>query len=302
MISVDVVSNEPAILGECPLWSIAEQVLYWVDIDGHAVHRLDPSTGVDEHRPVGARPGSIALTSEPGKLLLAREHEVVWLDWPTGHITPWLSLEEPNVGIRMNDGRTDPAGRFIVGSMFENTRALKTVGTLHQIEGDGTVRELRTGVGTANGLGFDAERELMYFADTPTLTVVQWDYDITTGQPTSERRFFDYETVDGKPDGACVDADGCYWSASVYGWAVIRITPDGEVDRRIELPVEKPSMPAFGGSSLDTLFVTTIGAGGTVPSEPGRNGVAPGSLLAIDLSSTGISGLPEVPFAGTAPE
>lgn len=298
MVSVDVAVAEPAILGECPVWAPDEGVLYWEDIDGKSIHRLDPSTGVDEQRTLPGRPGSFALTAQPGLLLVATEHELVWFDWPSGTVTPWLDLEEAGVGIRMNDGRTDPAGRFWVGSMFEDTKAGKAVGSLHRIEADGTTTVMRSGVGTANGLGFDPDRSRMYFADTPTLSVVMWDYDAETGEPTNEREFFDYETVEGKPDGACVDADGCYWSASVYGWAVTRVTPDGVVDRRIDLPVAKPSMPAFGGTNLDTLFVTSIGAGGTVPSEPGRDGVAPGALLAIDLSGEGITGRLDAPFAG----
>lgn len=301
MVSVDVAVADPAILGECPLWSDAEQVLYWIDIDGRAIHRLDPSTGVDEQRALPGRPGSLALTGQTGTLLVATEHEIVWFDWASGSVTPWLELEPAGAGIRMNDGRTDPAGRFIVGTMFEDTKAGKTVGSLHRIDASGEHEVLRTGVGTANGLGFDPDRNRMYFADTPTLSVICWHYDLDTGERTDERQFFDYETVDGKPDGACVDSDGCYWSASVYGWAVTRITPDGTVDRRIELPVAKPSMPAFGGPDLDTLFVTTIGAGGTVPSEPGRNGVEPGALLAVDLSAEGITGRLDAPFAGSPP-
>lgn len=297
MVQVEVAVAEPAMLGECPLWSPEEDRLYWIDIDGRAVHRYDPSSGSDEVCPLPARPGSLARTDRPGRLLVATEHELVWLDFASGTVTRWLTVEQAGVGIRLNDGRTDPAGRFVVGSMFENTRAGKTVGSLHRIDASGAHEVLRTGIGTANGLGFDDARGRMYFADTPTLEVLCWDYDAETGERTDERIFFDYTTIDGKADGACVDVDGCYWSASVYGWAVTRITPDGVVDRRIDVPVEKPTMPAFGGPNLDTLFVTSIGASG----EPGRDGVAPGALLAIDLSGEAMQGLVDEPFAGSPP-
>ena len=298
MAIVEVAVAEPADLGECPLWSPEESLLYWIDIDGRAIHRYDPSSGADEVCALPGRPGSIARTAEAGRLLVATEHQVVWLDFVTGAVTPWLELEPAGAGIRMNDGRTDPAGRFVVGSMFEDTRAAKTVGSLHRIEPDGTHEVLRTGIGTANGLGFDTERGRMYFADTPTVEVICWQYDSATGARRDERLFFDYSTINGKPDGACVDADGCYWSASVYGWAVTRITPDGVVDRRIDVPVEKPSMPAFGGPNLDTLYVTSIGGS----SESGRDGVEPGALLAIDLSAENIHGVIDAPFAGTPPD
>ncbi|GJM38953.1 MAG: hypothetical protein DHS20C19_23200 [Acidimicrobiales bacterium] len=273
-------------LGECPIWSEAEQVLYWVDIDGHAVHRYDPATGVDEQRGVGARPGAVALTAEPGRLLLAIEHRITWLDWPSGEVTPWLDVEEPGRN-RFNDGRTDPAGRLVIGTMWPDTKARRRTGAVYSIEGDGTVTPLLSEIGVPNGTAFDPERGVMYFADTANQIVVVADYDLETGRRSNAREFLDYRDLAGKPDGACLDADGCYWSASVYGWAVIRVTPDGVVDRRVELPVAKPSMPAFGGADLSTLYVTTIGDAGSAPSEPGRDGFTPGDLLAIDLDVQG---------------
>lgn len=299
MSEIDVVVAEPAELGEGPVWSDAEQVLYWVDIDGCAVHRFDPSTGVDEHCATPARPGSLALTERAGTLLVATEHEVVWLNWATGETTPFIRLEEAGVGIRLNDGRTDPAGRFIVGSMFEDTRANKNVGSLHQIEASGSTRTLCENVGVSNGCAFDQNRGLMYWADTPTQKVIAWDYDLDTGEQRNERVFFDYSTVEGKPDGACVDADGFYWSASVRGWALTRVSPDGVVERRIDLPVELPTMPCFGGPNLDTLFVTSINSGDDDETSIARRaGVAAGALLAIDLSAEGIQGQLDRPFAG----
>lgn len=294
---IDYVS-EPALLGECPVWSIAEQVLYWEDIDGKAIHRYDPSTGVAEQRSLPGRPGSFALTETPGLLIVGTEHELVWLDWTSGSVTPWVPLEPAGTGNRLNDGRCDPEGRFVIGSMYEDTTAQRSSGTLHRLGADGSALTMRTGIGVSNGIAFDAARRRMYFADTPTETVLMWDYDADSGDFTNERVFFDYTTIEGLPDGACVDADGCYWSASVYGWAITRITPDGVVDRRIDVPVRKPSMPAFGGPDLSTLYITTIGDGGSVTPEPGENGENAGALLAIDV---GVQGVPEPVFAGSPP-
>jgi len=302
MSTTEVVVAEPAELGEGPVWSAAEHVLYWVDIDGKAVHRYDPSTGTDDHRSLPGRPGSLALTAEPGKLLVSTEHEVVWFDWATGSTLPFVVLEQEGARIRMNDGRTDPAGRFIVGTMFEDTKAAKFVGSLHCVEADGSAVALRRAVGTSNGCAFDPERQLMYWADTPTQQVLAWDYDADTGERRNERVFFDYSTVEGKPDGACVDADGFYWSASVRGWALTRVAPDGTVERRIELPVELPTMPCFGGPNLDTLYITSINSGtDDDESVRRRKGVKAGALLAIDMSSEGIQGVTDAPFAGSHP-
>ena len=106
--------------------------------------------------------------------------------------------------------------------------------------------------------------------------------------------FLDFADLPGRPDGACVDADGCYWIACVYGWAVLRVTPEGEIDRRIDLPVEIPTMPAFGGPDMATLFVTSIGERGSRPGAPGQRDA--GGLFAIE---TGVRGLVEPRFGAT---
>jgi sugar lactone lactonase YvrE len=131
----------------------------------------------------------------------------------------------------------------------------------------------------------------MYFADTSRRTVWAYDFDPDDGRPSNERVFVDFSTLPGRPDGACVDADGGYWIACVYGWAVARVTPDGRVDRLIEVPVEKPSMPAFGGRDMTTVFVTSIRRG--VADEPRQ--LDAGGLFAFDA---GVRGLPEHVFAG----
>jgi sugar lactone lactonase YvrE len=128
----------------------------------------------------------------------------------------------------------------------------------------------------------------MYWTDTQAQVIWAFDYDVHTGAASNRRAFFEAADLPGKPDGACVDADGCYWLACVYGWSVVRITPDGRVDRTIELPVEKPSMPAFAGPNLDTLVVTSISSGGRRPAAPGQPEA--GALLAVDV---GVTGLPE---------
>ncbi len=279
MAEIDFVVAEPAVLGECPVWSAAEGVLYWADIDGRAIHRYDPTSGLDEAAPLPGRPGSFALSASAERLLVALELRLVWFDRSTGVLDPWVDLEPPDRGNRSNDGRCDPAGRFVVGTMWPDTGDGLARGGLHRVGGDGTVETLEVGVGVPNGLAFDAARRRMYFADTPTRIIRLWDYDPDTGHRSGERVFFDYGDLPGKPDGACVDADGCYWSASVRGGAVIRITPEGTLDRRIELPVGAPTMPAFGGPDLTTLYVTSIGD----------------RLLALDA---GVAGIPEPTFDG----
>ena len=283
-------------LGECPLWSPTEARLYWEDIDGRAVHRFDPATGVDEVRAAPGRPGSLALTATPGRLLVAVEGRLSFLDWASGEWEDWIDLEPEGRGNRMNDGRCDPAGRFWVGTMFDPTSAEQATGSLYRIDADGRSTVTRTGIGVPNGLAFAPDGRTMYWADTHRDTVWAYDYDVDTGEARDERVFLDFSGLPGRPDGACIDEDGCYWIACVYGSAVLRVTPRGDVDRQFAVPTLKPTMPAFGGPSLSTLFITSIGGGGSHAVDPAQPSA--GDLFAIE---TGYRGIPEPHFAGDIP-
>ena len=283
-------------LGECPIWSPRDARLYWVDIDGRAIHRYDPATGLDDQRPTPGRPASLALTGMPGRLLVAIERRLAFFDWGSGSWLDWMALEPDGNGNRLNDGRCDPVGRFWVGSMFDPAEAGRATGLLHRVEGDRTAVVVRGAIGVANGLAFGPDGRTMYFADTHRDTVWAYDYDVGTGEATRERVFLDFAPLPGRPDGACVDEDGCYWIACVFGSMVIRVTPAGAIDRRIRVPVEKPTMPAFGGPALSTLFITTIGGGGSHRVDPTQPDA--GGLFAVEA---GVRGLPEPPFVGGQP-
>lgn len=288
---MDIVLDVGAKLGESPVWSPEEGLLYWVDIDGRAVHGFDPAHGEDTSWEVPGRPGALARTTDPSRLLVAVENGLVWIHLDSGAVTPWVTLEDPQPGVRLNDGRCDPAGRFWVGGMYDPTSARRYDAFLHRIEGDGSFTTVRSQVGCANGSAFSPDGRLMYWADTLDQTVWVYDYDLDSGEQRNERVFLDFATLPGKPDGACIDEDGCYWIACVGGSAVLRVTPHGVVDRRVGVPVLRPTMPAFGGSQLDTLFITSIG-----PRDPTSDGPGPhGAIFAFD---PGVRGLPEPRFAG----
>jgi sugar lactone lactonase YvrE len=146
-------------------------------------------------------------------------------------------------------------------------------------------------VGVANGLAFSPDERFMFFADTMRETVWRFDYDKDQGTIWNQQVFLNLKNMSGKPDGACIDTDGCYWLAHVYGWKVGRYTPEGKLDREIQLPFPKPSMCAFGGSKLDTLFITAIT---TFPESESGEGKYPGGLFAVN---PGVCGIPEPRFA-----
>lgn len=280
-------------LGECPLWSVEEGRLYWVDIDGRAVHRFDPATGTDEAVDLPGRPGSLALTATARELLVAMEGRLGFLSFDDASWRDWVELEPDGNGNRLNDGRCDPAGRFWVGTMHDPAAATEAMGSLYRVEADGTTAVMRTDIGVPNATAFSPDGRTMYFADTHRDVVWAYDYDVGTGLQTSERVFVDFADLPGRPDGACVDEDGGYWIACVYGSAVLRVTPDGQIDQRIDVPVLKPTMPAFGGPDRSTLFVTSIGGGGSHAVDPSQPEA--GGIFAVE---TRFRGLAETGFAG----
>ena len=294
-MSFEPVLDVGAKLGECPVWSPEQGLLYWVDIDGCAVHAFDPAAGTDRVWQLEVRPSTIALPDDPSRLLVAAENQLAWLDLESGDLSSWVTLEDPQEGVRLNDGRCDPAGRLWVGGMYVPTSAMRFDAFLHRVEADGTFATVRDKVGCANGLAFSPDGTVMYWADTLLNTVWAYDYDVAAGEQSNERVFLDFEPMPGRPDGACVDEDGCYWIACVGGGAVARITPRGDIDRVLEFPVVRPTMPVFGGPNLDTLFVTSIAARDPEADGPGAHG-------AIFAINPGVRGLPEPKFGGAPSE
>jgi sugar lactone lactonase YvrE len=190
-------------------------------------------------------------------------------------------------GMRFNDGRCDRQGRFWSGTMFMDMGAARAVGGLYRYSADeGLHGPVVTGLLTQNGLAWSPDGRTMYLSDSHPQRRVVWafDYDIDQGIPHNKRVFLDLTGQKGRPDGAAVDADGCYWTCANDAGLVQRFTPDGTLDREIALPMAKPSMCAFGGPQLDTLLVTSI--------DPGLGGDA-GSVV---LLRPGVQGVAETPF------
>jgi sugar lactone lactonase YvrE len=194
--------------------------------------------------------------------------------------------------MRFNDGRCDRQGRFWAGTMVQDAIDRQPAGRLYRYDAHaGLSAPVIDGLCTQNGLAWSPDGRTMYLSDSWTSERFIWafDYDIDDGMPSNRRLFANLHDYAGRPDGAAVDADGCYWTCANDAGLLLRFAPDGRLDRSIELPVSKPSMCAFGGSRLDTLFVASIQPAGNV-------GEHDGCVLMLD---PGVTGLPEPEFAGT---
>ena len=283
MNEVELLVDSGTLLGECPVWDVKENVLYWIDIDGHKINCYDPSSCNNETRKLPFKAGSLAIRKQGG-LLLAMSNGFYNYDFKNEILESRECDPEPDrKDNRLNDGRCDPEGRFWVGSMNDLRRIQgQYEGNLYCYHPDGECVSQNLPVGVANGLAFSPDERYMFFADTMRETVWRFDYDKDQGKILNQEVFLNLKNLSGKPDGACVDADGCYWLAHIYGWKVARYTPEGKLDREIQLPFPKPSMCAFGGSKLDTLFITSIS---TKPdSENGDNKYSGGLAMSTDQS------------------
>lgn len=291
-----------AILGESPVWSSDEQVLWWLDIKAPALHRHDPASGRNDNWPLPQEIGSIVLRAGGGLVAGMRDgFAFLSLEGDDVHLD-WIGDPEPDrPESRLNDGRVDRQGRYWAGSMHDPAgppthyfeRA--PVGAFYRLDGDGAIHRMIEGVLVSNGLCWSPDGRTMYAADSPTRTIRAWDYDTATGDIANPRVFAQIPDAPGRgtPDGAIVDAEGGVWTAEFRGGRVTRFAPDGTEDRMIAMPVSRPTCPMFGGPDLRTLYVTSAKIM-LSPEELAGEPLA-GALFALDA---GVAGLPEAAFPG----
>jgi sugar lactone lactonase YvrE len=257
--TIEIFHDQPMLVGECPLWCAEENSLYWIDIPRCMVHRKNAQS--HEHRswPLPSEPGCIALHSNGG-LIVAMRSGIAVLDTDSGQVSMLVAAPYDLNTMRFNDGRCDPKGRFWMGTMYEPRDQAK--GQLYCFE-KGKLTERGSPVTVSNGLAFSHDGQSLYHADTTAHSVYRYEFDLEHGN-LSERQLFQSfssdrsaATYSGRPDGAAVDSEGAYWVAMFEGARLLRYGPDGSLLREVALPVRCPTMIAFGGSDLRTLFITS---------------------------------------------
>jgi L-arabinonolactonase len=287
---IEVLVDVKTTLGEGPLWDVEEQRLYWIDSFDGRIFRCTADGRELRAWDVPQKIGSLCLRRSGGAIVsLARGLHV--LDFKTGDASLICDPEPDRPNNRLNDGKVDKHGRFIVGSM--DTMEEGPNGALYRLDPDLTVTTLETGIIVSNGPCWSPDGNTFYFTDTWSGEISAYDYDQKTGTVRNKRGLCRMMDNVGAFDGATVDAEGYVWSAHVYAGRIVRYTPEGDVDRVIDMPVKKVTSVMFGGPELDILFVTSM-AKPPLPRFPG-DGVLRGSLFAIhDL---GLRGVPELRFA-----
>ena len=279
-------------VGESPLWDAARRALWWVDIEACAIRRLDLADAALQSWTLPERVACVALHADGG-LVAALETRIVHAaPAEAGAITlaTLATARHERAEMRFNDGRCDRAGRFWVGSMVRDMGANVAAGRMYRLDEHGLAPLHIDDLYTPNGLAFDPDGRGVWWSDSHPLSQCVWHALLADDGTVGKRRLvIDMHDLPGRPDGAAMDVDGGYWICANDGGRIVRLTPDGRVDRSIAVPVSKPSMCSFGGDALDTLYVTSI-----QPAQPQGDDVElAGEVFAL---RPGTQGIAETPF------
>lgn len=247
---INTIYDQQCGLGEGAYWNAQEQRLYWVDIKLMRIHCYQPATKEFNHWQL---PGIVGCLSPcvNGGLIIGFEDKIAHFDTSNSKLK---ILFDSKSGIRMNDGLTDPAGRFWVGQADDD---FKQRGKLFRYDPNGQCQVMEEGLDISNGLDWDLERQLFYLADSPQRIIHVFDYDHEHGAIANRRLFIQFTENDGYPDGFILDSEKHIWCCMWDGHKIVRVSPEGRVVRTIEMPVQRPTKCGFGGADLRTLYVTS---------------------------------------------
>ena len=287
--SVECVVNARDQLGETPLWCPRSRRVWWIDIERPKLQSVDPASGRHEVFSFDSTfLGSLALHAAGG-FLVALDNTLHRFDPTTGQKERIAQVEPTSAGTRLNDGRCDSNGRFWVGTM--DAAIERPLGSFYRVDAPGETTRLFGDIIVTNSVAISPDSRTLYMSDTRRFVLWAFDLDVGDGVLSNRRVFADYTTTSGRPDGACVDSEGCLWNAVFAGRRVMRYTPVGSIDRVIELPVTNPTCICFGDADLSTLYISTA----TKMIEPGvlAQETLAGALLACRV---GVKGLPEAMF------
>ena len=277
----ELIADYQCHVGEGVLWHPLEKQIYWLDIPRGLIFRFNPVTNQHQICYEGEPVGGMTLQADGALLLfMAKGAVAIWRGGKLEYVIDEIPEERES---RFNDVIADPIGRVFCGTMSTRER----LGRLYRLDTDGSITIVLAGVGTPNGMGFTPDRQQMYFSDShaDVRRIYLFDYNRESGALSNRRIFVELPPGQGVADGMTVDAEGYVWSARWDGGVLVRFTPQGVEERRIEFPARKVSCVTFGGEDLTDIYVTT--AGGHNKSEEGAGA---GALFRLRL---GIRGVPE---------
>jgi L-arabinonolactonase len=257
-----LVSPLRGVFGESATWDSVRSGIWWVDMHGHSiVFTHTDGTSRFWKTPGPSLPWARAVVlHENGGLIVALSDKLAYFDPATGVFKALdIKLKLPG-GHLFNDAIVDPEGRLIIGTMLPG-RGDDGSAKFYCIDNDLSVSILVDGLNTTNGLGFSPDGATLYYSDSCASVRNVWaaSYQPAAGAISAARLFVEFGSLPGKPDGAAIDSEGYYWSAAMASPWLHRFAPNGKLDQSIQLPIDTPTKPAFGGDDMKTLYVTSGG-------------------------------------------
>jgi len=252
-MSPKCISPAGALLGEGVVWMPEEEAVYWVDIKGKIVHRHQTNSAERTSWPMPEEIGCM-IPRVSGGFVAGLQSGLAFCDLKSGDLQPLGGPETDIPGNRINDGKADAQGRIWVGTM--DNAETEATGSLYRVDADGGQHRMDTDYVITNGPAFSPDGATLYHTDTLKKTIYAFDLD-ASGDISNKRVHIVLPDGVGWPDGMTVDAEGGLWLAHFGGWRVSRFLPDGTLDQVIEMPVGQITNVAFGGTALDTLYITT---------------------------------------------
>ncbi len=286
-MKISVLDDARCHLGEGPVWDAVNEALYWVDSYGPTLYRNHFASGRTRSWPLpGNAVGSLAVR-EQGGLILAMDQGLFAFDPDSAALESIAQPLAADGGLRLNDGKVDPFGSFVTGAMNIDHRQHRNC-SMYRLSPELELSEILDGFGCFNGPCFSADGGLLYVTGRDERAIEVFDYGVEQ-RPHNGRVLLD----NCNPDGATVDAEGYVWSAQWDDACIIRIAPDGVIDKRLEFPGQVVSSVMFGGPKLDLIYVTT-----TSGEVQGVTPVAETAGRVLVVSGAGYRGRAEPLFKG----
>ncbi|XP_017296408.1 regucalcin isoform X1 [Kryptolebias marmoratus] len=296
-VKVECVVKMNTLIGEGPVWEESDQMLLFVDIAGQKIHRWSPATNQIQSMETGDTVG-FAVPRRSGGYVAGVGRSIVAVDWSAQMMTSLVDVDENKPNNRLNDGKADPMGRLLAGTMGKEkrpTQVEKKQGSLYSVNSDLSVTKHLSQVDISNGLDWSLDQKTIFYIDSLALTVDAFDYDPSTGHLGNRRVVYRMEEGEGFPDGMTVDANGHLWVACYNGGQVINIDPaTGTRLQTVTLPVMKTTSCCFGGPDYSDLYVTSASLGLAQP-EISHQPLA-GSTFRV--RGLGVKGRPSHSFSG----
>jgi D-xylonolactonase len=263
---IEIVADEKNRCGEGPIWDFRHnETFIWNDLSSSLVFENDPATGLTSIISRGIMAAGITLNGEKDFVFAGANGIGVWKRDGSFHV---LATEHEGEALAFNDIVAGPHGRVYAGTKYWGEGGMEKLGKLYRFDRDGNITVVDEGIEMSNGLAFSPDARTLYYADTARRIIYAYDVDDGSGNLSNRRVFVTVPGDEGIPDGHTVDAEGYLWSAQWYGSQIVRYDPDGDVERRIEIPAKQVSSVAFGGPDLTELYVTTAGKSKVGPLTP----------------------------------